>query len=149
LRISAAQFLQRDATWTIEHMVPLTATVIGAISGYIGLVLTTLWTRNLCLPVSAHEEKWQCDAGFVGLATAYFVASFVAALIANRHKIVSGLVALVALFVANGWTPYVSFMFFGERWYQNKWALVFAAAPAVAGVLAGVLVRRRGRALVL
>ena len=125
-------------------MTPPAAIATGAIAGCIALALTTVWARNLCLPLSAHEEKWQCDVTFFGLATTYFASSFVAALMANRHRIISGRAALVALFAVHAWTPYFSLMFFGERWYQNKYALLFAAAPAFVGVLVGVLVRRRG-----
>jgi hypothetical protein len=127
-------------------MIPQAAIATGALSGCIALALTSVWARNLCLPISAHEEKWQCDVAFFGVAAAYFASSFVAALLANRHKIMSGLAALVGLFVAHAWTPYFSLMFFGERWYQNKYALLFAGVPALAGVLVGVLVRRKGAA---
>jgi MFS family permease len=95
------------------------------------------------LPVAAHEAKWQCDAAFIGLATAYFLAPFLAALVADRKRIVSGLVAFVALFVAHAWTPYLSLMFFGERWYQGIHTLFFAVLPAVAGLVLALLLRYR------
>jgi hypothetical protein len=76
-------------------------------------------------------------------ATAYFLAPFLAALVADRKRIVSGLVAFVALFVAHAWTPYLSLMFFGERWYQGIHTLLFAVLPAVAGLVLVLLLRYR------
>jgi hypothetical protein len=139
--------VQRKAWRSVvgELVVPLAPIAIGAATGYVALVVTTVWNRNFCLPVSAHEEKWQCDAGLVALAVTYFAAALVATLTANRHRIASELLAVVALFVANGWSPYVSFMFFGEHWYQSKLTLLFAVAPSLAGVAVAVLVPRKSR----
>jgi hypothetical protein len=127
-------------------MNPLAAIAAGALLGYMILAIATVWAWNLCLPLPVRDGKWQCDAAFSGLAIAYFAASFVAALTAYRHKVMSALFALVALLVAHAWTPYFSLIFFGKRSYQNKYALFFVVAAALAGVLVGVLVRRRGRA---
>jgi hypothetical protein len=127
-------------------MIAAAAAAIGTASGYVGLLLTTAWVRNLCLPVAAHEAKWECDAAFVGVALAYFASSLLPTLIAKRHKVASAVAASSALFLAHALTPYLSLMFFGERWYQSMFALLLAAAPAVAGVLIGMLIGRRVRA---
>ena len=138
--------MRRGKTRTLERMIAAAATAIGTASGYVGLLLTTVWARNLCLPVAAHEAKWECDATFVGVAIAYFAASLLPTLITKRHKVASAVVASGALFLAHALTPYLSLMFFGERWYQNTFALLLAVAPAVAGVLIGVLFGRRVQA---
>ena len=122
------------------------AAVVGIASGYVGLLLTTVWARNLCLPVAAHDAKWECDAAFVGVAFAYFVSSLLPTLMAKRHKFASAVAASTALFLVHALTSYLSFMFFGERWYQSMFTLLLAAVPAVAGVLIGMLVARRVQA---
>ena len=122
------------------------AATVGTASGYVGLLLTTVWARNLCLPVAAHEAKWECDAAFVGVALAYFVSSLLPTCMGKRHKVASAVAASTALFLAHTLTPYLSLMFFGERWYQSMFALLLAAVPAVVGVLIGVLIRRRVQA---
>jgi hypothetical protein len=124
-------------------MVAAAASAIGTASGYVGLLLTTVWARNLCLPVGAHEAKWECDAAFIGVALAYFASSLLPTLIAKRHKVASAVVASIGLFLAHALTPYLSLMFFGERWYQSMFALLLIAAPAVAGALIGMLIGRR------
>ena len=118
------------------------ATVIGTAVGFAGLGLTALWMRGVCLPVSAHEAKWQCDAAIVGVALVYFGSSLLTAILANRHKIPSAVLASFALFALHAWTPYFAITFFGEHWYQNWYALVLAAAPALAGMLVGMLLHR-------
>jgi hypothetical protein len=122
------------------------AAAIGTASGYTGLLLTTLWTRTQCLPVAAHETKWECDAAFIAVVLAYFASSLLPTVIANRHKIASGLAASGALFLAHAFTPYLSITFFGEGWYQSPFALLLAGAPAVAGLLVGILIGRRVQA---
>jgi len=102
-----------------------------------------LWLRNLCLPVSAHEFKWQCEATFWAIAAAYLSCSFVATFLAERWKVAVGLIAFAVLFFGHALVPDLAIVSFGKRWYLNEHTLLFAIIPAMAGVAAAILARRK------
>jgi hypothetical protein len=118
---------------------------VGALLGYMVLALTVLWMRNLCLPVSAHEFKWQCEAGFWAIAATYFASSFVATFFAKRGKAPAGLFAFAALFLGHAFLPDLAIISFGKRWYLNEHALLSAVIPAMAGVAVAMLAVQRRR----
>ena len=124
-------------------MNPWLSAAVGAIPGYIVLALTVLWVFNLCLPVSAHEFKWQCEVTFWAVAAAYFGSSFVAAFFAERRKVAVGFIAFVALFLGHALAPYLAIISFGKRWYLNEYTLLFAVIPAMMGVAVAVVARRK------
>ena len=78
-------------------MNPWISAAMGALAGYAGLALAVLWLFNLCLPVSAHQIKWQCEATYWLVALAYFAATFVATFFAGRRQIAVGLSAFAVL----------------------------------------------------
>ena len=120
---------------------PAAGIALGTVAGYVGLTVSTVWVRSACLPLSAHEHKWECDAGLIAVGIAYLACSFLAAWVASHHKITSGLAAFIALFAAHGLTPYLSMVFFGERWYQNPFTLYLAVAPALIGIAVATVVQ--------
>ena len=115
---------------------------MGALAGYAGLALAVLWLPNLCLPVSAHQIKWQCEASSWLVALAYFAASFGAALLARRGKICSGLAAFAVLFLGHAVVPHLAIVSFGRRWYLNEHTLFFALMPAMVGLVAATFARK-------
>jgi hypothetical protein len=107
------------------------------------LALTVLWMRNLCLPVSTDEFKWQCEAGFWAIAATYLASSFVATFFAKRRRTAAGFIAFAALFLGHALLPDLAIISFGKRWYLNQHALLLAVIPAMAGAAAALAVRRR------
>ena len=128
-----------------REMNPWISAAAGALLGYMVLALTVSWMRNLCLPVSAHEFKWQCEAGFWAIAATYLASSFVATLFAGRWNAAAGLIAFAALSLGHALLPDLDIISSGKRWYLNEHALLLAVIPAVAGVAAAVLAVQRRR----
>jgi len=123
-------------------MNPWISAAVGALTGHAVLALAVLWLLNLCLPVSAHQVKWQCEATFWLVALAYFAASFVAAFFARRGAIGIGLAVFVVLFLGQALVPDLAIVSFGKRWYLNVYTLFFAIVPAMVGLAAATVVRR-------
>jgi hypothetical protein len=123
-------------------MRPWVSATVGVLAGYILLALAVLWLRNLCLPVSANESKWQCAVSFWVVALAYFGSSFVAAFFARRRAIAVGLVAFAALFIGHAVLPDLAIVSFGKRLYLNEYTLLFAVIPAMIALAAAILARR-------
>ena len=126
-------------------MNPWLSAAVGALAGYAVLALAVLWLLNLCLPASAHQIKWQCEASFWLVALAYFAASFVAVFFARRRHIAVGLIAFAVLFAGHAVLPDLAIVSFGKRWYLNGYTLFFALIPAMVGVATATLARRRTR----
>jgi len=126
-------------------MNPWTSAAAGALAGYAALALAVLWLLNFCLPVSAHQIKWQCEASFWLVALAYFAASFVATLFARRGQVGICLAAFALLFLGHAVVPDLAIVSFGKRWYLNGYTLYFALIPAMLGVAAATLARRKTR----
>jgi hypothetical protein len=126
-------------------MNPWISAAVGALPGYVVLAATVLWVRELCLPVSAHEVKWQCEVSFWAIATAYFAASFLAAFLAARRKAAAGLAAFAALLLGHAFVPDLSLISFGKRWYLDEHTLLFAVIPAMIGGAAAMLAAGRWR----
>jgi hypothetical protein len=123
-------------------MKPWISAAAGVLPGYAVLALAVLWLRSMCLPVSAHEFKWQCAISFWAVAAAYFGCCFVAAFLAGRWRVAVGLIAFAILFVGHALVPDLAIISFGKRWYFNGYTLSFAVIPALMGVAAAILVRR-------
>lgn len=110
--------------------------------GYLLLASAVLWLRNLCLPISTHEPKWQCEGTFWLVAAAYFACGFLAAFLAGRRKLAVGFIALALLFLGHALLPDLALVSFGKRWYSNAYTVFFAVLPATLGVAAAMLARR-------
>lgn len=123
-------------------MNPWISAIVGAVAGYALLALTVLWMRNLCLPVSAHELKWQCDAGLWAIAAVYAGSTFVAVFLARRWKVAAGLTACAVLFLGHSLVPHLALVSFGKSWYLSAHTLLFAVIPAIVGIAAAILARR-------
>jgi hypothetical protein len=126
-------------------MNPWISAAMGALAGHAGLVVAVLWLFNLCLPVSAHQIKWQCEATYWLVALAYFAATFVATFFAGRRQIAVGLIAFVVLFAGHALVPDLAIASFGKRWYLDGYTLFFALIPAMVGATTAILARRRTR----
>ena len=124
-------------------MNPWISAAVGALAGHAVLALAVLWLLNLCLPVSAHEVKWQCEATVWLVALAYFAAAFVATLSAGRRQLAVGLIAFAVLFAGHALVPDLAIVSFGKRWYLNVHTLLFALIPTMVGMAAATLVRRK------
>ena len=124
-------------------MNPWIAAAAGALAGYAGLVVAVLWLFNLCLPVAAHQIKWQCEATYWLVALAYLAATFVATFFAGRRQIAVGLSAFAVLFAGHALVPDLAIVSFGKRWYLGVYTLFFALIPAMVGAAAAPLARRR------
>jgi hypothetical protein len=115
--------------------------IAAVLCGYLLLALAVLWLRNLCLPVSTHEHKWQCGVTLWLVAAAYFGCGFLAALLAGRRKLAVGFIAFALLFAGHALLPDLALVSFGKRWYSNAHTVFFAVIPAVLGVAAAMLFR--------
>jgi hypothetical protein len=124
-------------------MNPWISAAAGALAGYAVLALAVLWLFNLCLPVSANQVKWQCEATFWLVALAYFAATFVAAFFARRAAIGVGSAAFMVLFLGHALVPDLAIVSFGKRWYLSAYTLFFALIPAMVGLAAAQARRRR------
>ena len=124
-------------------MRPWLSAAVGVLAGYMLLALAVLWLRNLCLPVSANESKWQCAVSFWVVALAYFGSSFVAAFFARRRAIAVGLVAFAALFIGHAVLPDLAIVSFGKRLYLNEYTLLFAVIPSMIALAAAAFARRK------
>lgn len=127
---------------TLERMRPWLSAAAGVISGYLLLALAVLWLTNLCLPVSAHELKWQCEVSFWVVGAAYFFCSFVAAFFTRRWQATVAFIAFTVLFVGHALLPHLAIISFGKRWYLAVYVLLFAVLPAIIGAVAAILARR-------
>lgn len=123
----------------------LISTAAGALAGCAALALAAWWTRELCLPLSAGEVKWQCAVRPWAIGAAYFAAAFVAAALARRRGIAVAAAAFVLLFAAHGLAPQLALVSFGKRWYAAEPALLLALVPALAGLAGAMLARRTKR----
>jgi hypothetical protein len=126
-------------------MKPWLSAVAGVVTGYLVLALAALWLRNMCLPVSAQEFKWQCAASFWIVAAAYFGCAFVASFLAARWQVTAGVIAFAVLFLGHALVPDLAIISFGKRWHLNAYTLLFAVIPATLGVAAALIARRRAR----
>ena len=124
-------------------MKPWISARAGVISGYLLLALAVLWLTNLCLPVSAHEFKWQCEVNFWMVAAAYFFCCFVAAFFTRRWPATVAFSAFAVLFVGHALLPDLAIISFGKRWYLAVNTMLFAVLPAISGVVAAILARRQ------
>ncbi|HEY7239145.1 MAG TPA: hypothetical protein VH600_08265 [Burkholderiales bacterium] len=124
-------------------MNPWVSAAVGALAGYAALALAALWLLHLCLPVSAHQVKWQCAATLWVVALAYFAACLVAAFCARRGAIASGLAAFAVLFLGHAVMPDLAVISFGKRWYVNEDTLLYAVIPAMVGLAVAVKRARR------
>ena len=124
-------------------MNPWLSAAVGALAGHAVLALAVLWLLNLCLPVSAHEVKWQCEATVWLVALAYFAATFVATFFAGRRQIAIGLIAFAVLFAGHSLMPDLAIVSFGKRWYLNVHTLFFALIPTIGGLAAATVARRK------
>lgn len=123
------------------------------LAGALVLGAAIAWIRGLCLPVSSLEPKWQCAATIGIVAAAYLATSFVAAILSGRNRLAAGIAAAVILFPVHTYLPLFGLASFGKRWYTSADPLLFAAAPAILGVAAALLlpgarhaIRRRNAA---
>jgi hypothetical protein len=126
-------------------MKPWLSAVAGVVTGYIVLAFAVLWLRNMCLPVSAHEFKWQCAASFWIVAAAYFGCACVASFFATRRQVAVAVIAFAVLFLGHTVLPDLAIISFGKRWYLNAYTLLFAVIPATLGVAAALIARRQAR----
>jgi hypothetical protein len=124
-------------------MKPWLSTVAGVVTGYIVLAFAVLWLRNMCLPVSAQEFKWQCAASSWIVAAAYFGCACIASFFAARGQLAVAISAFAVLFLGHAALPDLAIISFGKRWYLNAYTLLFAVIPATLGVAAALIARRQ------
>jgi hypothetical protein len=124
-------------------MKPWLSTVAGVVTGYLVLAFAVLWLRNMCLPVSAQEFKWQCAASSWIVAAAYFGCACVASFLAARWQLAVAISAFAVLFLGHAVLPDLAIISFGKRWYLNAYTLLFAVIPATLGMAAALIARRQ------